>query len=224
MSKLIALILAFGIWHLAFSPAYGQVATDSEKLVQENIQKRLEKVVEENATASGEILAAKALYKRAWVGTLTNIANQTLTLKTGNLTRQVSLADATVYVQDPGRKPLAKTDLELGKTVIAMGFVNGGSVLTAKRIVVLTQSPSPVIRSVYLGTLAEFTSAKNLLTLTSLPDQQSLNVSLTSTTRLRRGPDQVKATTADLKSSAKVLIIATTDSTGKLIANLIHLL
>lgn len=211
---------------LSPSPAFGQ-ATDSaefDQKVQQSIKDRIDKVVEEKATASGEILAAKTLDKRAWVGTLTNIANQTLTLKTGNLTRQVSLSDATVYVQDPGRKRLAKTDLELGKTVIAMGFVNGGGVLTAKRIVVLTQPTLPPVRSVYLGTLDEFTPVKNLLTLTSLPDQQSLNVSLTSTTRINRGPDQVKATAANLESPAKVLIIATTDSAGKLVAALIHLL
>ncbi|MBI4035015.1 MAG: hypothetical protein HY381_01300 [Candidatus Chisholmbacteria bacterium] len=228
MNQLIFLILASSIYYLSSSPAHAQ-ATDSAtpvppQLVEENIKKRLDRVVEEKATESGQILAEKTLLKKAYVGTLKDIANQTLTLETKLTTRQVSVSGTTTFVQDPGRKPLKASDLELGKTIIAMGFVNGTGVMEARRIVVLSEPPSVPSRQVYLATITEINTAKNRLTFTTTPDQQTTTVNLTSQTTITSGSSQAKAAAADLGPDTKILIVTTQDKTGNLTTLLLHLL
>ena len=218
MKKIIFILLLLTFNFSLFTSVLAQSSTDSAtqvppELVQENIKKRLEKVAGE-ATAENQ--------KRAWVGTLQDIANQTLTLKTKTDTRQASFDADTVFVESPGNKALKSTDLELESNLIVMGFTTGNHVLDAKRVVVVTNFTPPPQRNLYLGTIVNFT--KNQLEFTTLTDQQAMTVPVTSKTYLTQDQDQAETDTDALVSQAKVLVITQTSKTGDLITLRLHLL
>lgn len=199
---------------LSSSPAFGQ-ATDSAtpELVQENIKKRIEKVVEEKTTSQ----------KRAWVGTLTDIANQTLTLKNRLGSRQVAFTADTAFVETPGNKTITGSDLALDSQIIAMGFINGSGVLTARRIVVITKPTTSASRVIYFGTVTQYQASKKLLILTPLQGD-SATITLTKNTIITSGKTQTKANSQDIKPDSQVLIIAQADSQENLTALRVHLL
>lgn len=198
MKKLILIIFAFFIFNFAFSlVAFGQQATDSatqvpDDLVQQNIKDRIDKVVEQKATASGEVLASKTLAKRGWVGTIADIAQTTLALTTKSGTRQTSFSATTTFVESPGKKTLKSTDLAIGAHVIAIGFVNGNGVMDLRRLIVVTDSKAPPQREVKLITIGE------------------IDLKLSSKTRVTSGPDQKKSGSKALTEGAKALLITVT--------------
>ncbi|OGY17733.1 MAG: hypothetical protein A2784_01255 [Candidatus Chisholmbacteria bacterium RIFCSPHIGHO2_01_FULL_48_12] len=203
MKYLVALLL-FSIFNFQFSiPVYSQATSSAEfdQQVQQNIKTRIDKVVEEKATASGEVLASKTLIKRGWVGTIADIAQTTLTLTASSGTKQTSFSDTTTFVESPGKKTLKSTDLELGAHVIAIGFINGNGVMDLRRLIIVTDFKTTPSREV------------RLVTLTQRPE------GLTAKTVITSGPEQKKATAKDLTPDAKALLITVA---GKLVR--IHLL
>ena len=181
---------------ISLVPVFAQ-ATESAKFnqqVQQNIKNRIDKVVEEKATASGEVLASKTLVRRGWVGTIADIAQKTLTITTKSDSRQASFSDTTVFVESPRKKILKSTDLAIGAHVIAIGFVNGNGVMDLRRLIVVTNFKAPPQREVKLITIGD------------------TDLKLSSKTRITSGSDQKKTDSKALTEGAKALLI-TSDGT-----------
>ena len=91
---------------------------------------------------------------KAHLGTVTDIADKTIQLKTDSGTiEQVSASDSgdslTIVKQSPTAKEVKFTDIAIGDYIIAMGFRNGNHVLNAKRILITQPTPVPQIKIYY---------------------------------------------------------------------------
>jgi hypothetical protein len=86
---------------------------------------------------------------KAYLGTVTDIAEKTIQLKTDSGTiEQVSASDEelTVINQNPTVKEVKLADIAIGDYIVAMGFRNGNHVLNAKRILIANPSVFPQIK------------------------------------------------------------------------------
>jgi len=89
---------------------------------------------------------------KAYLGTVTDIAEKTIQLKTdaGSI-EQVSAEDEEIKVinQNPSPKEVKFADIAIGDYIVAMGYKNGNGVLNAKRILITAPSSFPQIKVVY---------------------------------------------------------------------------
>lgn len=146
--------------------AQGQEASPSavpDEAVTESIKERLQKVAQDNQE--------QTTLKRAWVGTLKNVSGLNLTIETLAETKQAEVAtDAAIL--DENRQSVKLANLEVGKPLIAMGFVGDANVLDTKRILVIDELPvntlkayRVVLKEVIKTTLNVTDSQGNALTL-----------------------------------------------------------
>ena len=86
---------------------------------------------------------------KAYLGTVTDIAEKTIQLKTDAGTiEQISAKDEnlTVIKQMPSAKEVKFTDIAIGDYIVAMGYRNGNHVLDTKRILITQPSSFPKIK------------------------------------------------------------------------------
>lgn len=150
------------------SVARGQESAISEEQIQENLKQRLEQTLEGRSEALG--------IKRAWVGDLESIANNTLTIETRNGPKLASVSAETSFVRLPGRENIDQDDLEIGSHTIAMGIINGKKVLETKRVAVYDSAPETPTRSVNWITIGNFDLDSLELSFEFGQEQQSIAV------------------------------------------------
>lgn len=158
-------------------PAGGLTLTPEPTVAEEDIRKslieRLKKAAEQKSDEVGSILGAKA--KAAVLGTLIDIANDTLTIDTGDSSEgMVATDDATTYVRNS--KTAKAEDMQIGEFVIAMGYKNDKDILEAKRIVAGNTPPLAPDRSVILGTIGEIDSKNRTFGLTEGSNKYEVTV------------------------------------------------
>ncbi len=111
--------------------------TSSESAVREAVIKKVEETLNS---------------PKAYLGTVTDIAEKTIQLKTDwGTIEQVSTADEKIAVinQNATAKEIKITDIAIGDYIVAMGFRNGNHVLAAKRILITQMIPVPEIKIIY---------------------------------------------------------------------------
>ncbi|MCX6705745.1 MAG: hypothetical protein NTV24_01395 [Candidatus Woesebacteria bacterium] len=93
---------------------------------------------------------------KAYLGTVTDIAEKTIQLKTDSGTiEQVSASgdnsgdSLTIVKQNPTAKEVKFADIAIGDYIVAMGYRNGNHVLNAKRILITQPTPIPQIKIIY---------------------------------------------------------------------------
>lgn len=119
------------------TPAPNSQTTSSESGVREIVLKKVEDILNS---------------PKAYLGTVTDIAEKTIQLKTDSGTiEQVSAADVelTVIKQNPTAKEVKLTDIAIGDYIVAMGYRNGNHVLNAKRILITQPQAAPQIKIYY---------------------------------------------------------------------------
>lgn len=115
---------------------------------------QLETQKSESQTTSGESGVRETVLKKvedilnspkAYLGTVTDIAEKTIQLKTDSgAIEQVSAEDLPA-----GKAGVKLTDIAIGDYIIAMGYRNGNHVLNAKRILITQPTPVPQIKIIY---------------------------------------------------------------------------
>jgi len=115
---------------------------------------QLETQKSESQTTSGESGVREIVLKKvedilnspkAYLGTVTDIAEKTIQLKTDSgAIEQVSAEDLPA-----GKAGVKLTDIAIGDYIIAMGYRNGNHVLNAKRILITQPTPVPQIKIIY---------------------------------------------------------------------------
>lgn len=117
-------------------------------------------VVPANATSESDIqqrIAAKVAQAmsnpKAYLGTVTDIADSTIQIKTNDSQiEQVSIGDAgitVVNVKGTNNKTVKLTDIAIGDYIVAMGYINGNSVLKAQRILISDPITEPSLQVQY---------------------------------------------------------------------------
>lgn len=137
----------------------------------------------DNSTASAiranvqQKVAAAMNKPKAYLGVVTDIADSTIQLKTaeGEI-KQVSTngGNATVVnIAGSNNKTVKITDIAIGDFIVAMGYINSSSVLSAQRILITDPVTESKIDSFY-GKVAS--TAKRTVTITSLKDGSAATV------------------------------------------------
>lgn len=111
--------------------------------------------VPSSATGESDIQAkvaqkvAEALSRpKAYIGTVTDIADSTIQIKTPeSQIEQVAVGGTVTVANTKGtnNKTVKLTDIAIGDSIVAMGYVNGNQVLDAQRILIIDPPTEPQI-------------------------------------------------------------------------------
>lgn len=175
----------------------------SDPEIQQSVRERLERALSENPS--------EAHIKRAWVGTLDSIANNTLTIETREGPKLASVSAETTFVRLPKRQTIEKEDLTIGAKTVVMGTVSDSRVLTAVRVLVDERTTTPPSRESYFGTIQGTDIEAKIVNL-SLATGEMLRVTLGKETQITRGEgaEFIEGETADLVEGARVVVIVET--------------
>ena len=212
MKPLLYLLPLLSILSLLFTPVLAQTPTSSpeisDEVIKENIKERLEKVTGQNAGDDDSTLGASS-QKRAWVGTLEDITNSTLSIKTKTDTKLADVATDATVVNDE-RESIKLTALEIGSYVIAMGYLNDDQVLDTRRVAV-SEKPTANPSKTFFVSITDI--EKKTLTVKD-EDNQTWQLSTTSSTTITQTVDTVQSEIqlTDFKVDDKLVIIAKPDT------------
>lgn len=193
----------------SFLPIYAAEDNDStdsgqvdQETINENIKERIKKVSEEAATLTEETK------RRALVGILEKIANNTLTIKTKSDIKLASVSAETSFVRSPGNQNSSIDDAALGDFIIAMGYTNGSDVLETKRVVLQEEAPEPVNKRSAFGILTNIDEDNDQVTITQ-PDGTTLTLDLTKNTDilLQINSDQEEVESENLPLNQTLLVV-----------------
>lgn len=168
----IVILLSFSIFTLSLSNGLNspfsisaQESTSSAEDITKKVKERLEKVAKE-----GEVLGETV--KKAYVGTLESLTQNTLTIKTAETTKTAAVADKAKII-GLKREALKIDDLEIGSFLIVMGYATDKNVLDARRVVVSDKPQAPP----YTVSLTKYTGqlelAKNAIITQTFEDNQT---------------------------------------------------
>lgn len=216
---------------LAVSPAPSPSATPPASLSPTTIEDEKVKELRDSLTATGiqeKLNQIKdKIEKRAYVGTILEITDSTLTLSSFRGKQRVRLTAETTIV-GASKKEITTKDLAVEDKIIAMGEVDTNGTLEAKRIVVVAIPKTiPPKRLVFFGTVTGIDSKASTIILTAIKNlDQTLVLKIDKDTDLA-DPKDVKVTIKlkDLKENQKVLAIYPEPAEGKpAIAKIIFIL
>jgi len=147
--------------------------------------------------------------KKAYVGTILEITDSTLTLSSFRGKQRVRLTAETTIVGS-SKKEITTKDLAVEDKIIAMGDVDTNGTLEAKRIVVVAAPKTvPPKRLVIFGTITEIDSKASTITLTAIKNlDETVILKIDKDTDLANPKDaKVTIKFKDLKENQKVLAI-----------------
>ena len=223
---LLVLILhsTFYILHsnvLAVSPTPSPSATPSASLTPTTIEDEKVKELRDSLTATGiqeKLNQIKdKIEKRAYVGTILEITDSTLTLSSFRGKQRVRLTEETTII-GTNKKEITTKDLAVEDKIIAMGEVDTNGTLEAKRVVVVAPLKTiPPKRLVFFGTITEIDSKASTVTLTAIKNlDQTVTLKIDKNTDLADPKDaKVTIKLKDLKENQKVLAIYPEPAEGK---------
>lgn len=213
MKKLLTVLIISAAIQMSGSTAYAQAPsatvtpepTISDSDIRNSLQDRLKKAAEEKSDVASQILGTNQ--KRAVVGTLKDLTNNTLTiqLKTG-ATKLAALTDKTVFVRKG--KTVTQSDLVIGDYTIAMGYINGNNILETRRVVSIDAPTEQPERKIALGTVTEVDKKHASFTVSSeraaeLGGAEVLTIVVTKTSDLD---------VSKLEINSKLIVVAIPDT------------
>lgn len=196
--------LAFFILHspvIAISPTVTPIASPSASLTPTTIEDEKVKELRDSlkAKAIQEIVdqIKEKIEKRAYVGVIEQITDQSLTLTNFRGKKRVRITETTKII-NASKKEIAFKDLAVEDKIIALGTMADNEILEAKRVIVIPKpSSAPTKRLVFYGKISEIDLKKSILSLTAVKDlDRTLELKIDKTTNL--------ASQADLKKSNKL--------------------
>ncbi|MCL5090900.1 MAG: DUF5666 domain-containing protein [Patescibacteria group bacterium] len=154
--------------------------------------------------------------KKAFVGTISQITDSTLTINNFRGKERVRLTEETTII-GANKKEIKSKELAVDDKIIAMGSLSDNEILEAKRVVVIPAPTKPIPkRKLVMGILSEVDSKNSSFTLTPLKDQdKSIQLKVDKATLFSSLKDaKAKLAVKDLKDGQKVFVFypETTDN------------
>src|SRR3989338_729817 len=180
--------------------------TISEEEVKNSIQERLKKAAQEKGEAADQVLGAKN--KLAVVGKLSDVSNNTLTIRARGETNELVTTDnETTFVRNG--KAAKREDIQIGDWIIAMGYRGGkgNSVVVAKRVVAKDKPTEYPKRVSVIGKVTsdkfQVTSDKKTFKIEAAGDKTEVfTVTVTAKSKIATG---------DIQAEKKVVLIGEPD-------------
>lgn len=221
------IVLHLGFWTLpsavfAISPTPTKkititpVASPSASLTPTTAEE--EKVQEIRQAIKDKLTEIKdKIEKKAYVGTILEITDSTLSLTSFRGKQRVRLNEETTIIGG-NKKEVTIRDLAVEDKVIAMGEVDTNETLEAKRVVVVPKpSTPPAKKLIFYGTLAEINSKTSIITLTNIKNlNQTLAITVDKNTKFINPKDaKVDIKLKDLATNQKLVVIYPEPAQGK---------
>jgi len=154
---------------------------------------------------------------KAYIGTVTDITDSTVEIKTATSEiKQISAnIESTNVVNTTGTtsKTVKTTDIAIGDFIVAMGYVDGNSVLTAQRILIT----NPVTEAKVTINKAKVASVtKKALSVKTVPDNTDDSVQPNTKTSVKAFQDgkTVSSKFAGIEAEEIIIYVKTTDNKG----------
>lgn len=186
------------------SPSANLTPTAEDEKVLEIRQANLEKAMKEKLDQIKE-----KIEKKAYIGTILDITDSTLTLSSFRGKQRVRLSAETKII-GASKKEITVKELAVEDRIIAMGEVDTNGTLEAKRVVVTpVPKTAPAKRVVFYATITEINSKASTITLTEVGNlDKTLSIKTDKNTVLVNPKDtKIELKLKDLKESQKVLIV-----------------
>lgn len=214
-------ILRFPVRAVSPTPSVIPSATPSASLTPSTMEDEKVKELRDSLTATGiqEKLdqIKDKIEKKAYVGTILEITDSTLTLSSFRGKQRVRLTAETTIVGS-NKKEITTKDLAVEDKIIAMGDVDTNGTLEAKRIVVVAVPKTvPPKRLVIFGAITEIDSKASTITIASIKNlDEIVTIKIDKDTDLV-DPKDAKVTIKlnDLKEGQKVIAIYPEPAEGK---------
>jgi len=125
--------------------------------------------------------------RKAFVGTVSKVADQSLNLDTKSGPQVIKTNDETEIV-DEKRKVIGLEDIKLEDNLVAMGYLDEDGVLEAKRVV-LTAEPEEDEREVAAGVVTDISEESLLITLKNENKVKTYTILVNSKTDVKQKED-----------------------------------
>jgi len=210
----------------AFNSSGNQNATDVLVVYSSSFVERTIPTSSPNANASStsdirakvaQDVANTMSRPKAYIGTVTDVTDSTIQIKdTSSQIEQISIsADSTVVIDSTGStsKTVKTTDVAIGDFIVAMGYVDENSVLSAQRILVTTAITEPKIT---INEAKVANETRKVLTVNLLADNSEDSVQPDVNTDIEvTGKSASKATKfSTIGQGDTIIYVVTTDSKG----------
>lgn len=172
MKKIAFLLLLITTYYYLFTAqtvlAQTETPIDSPSATKEELKERLKEVVQEKMKSTEENLENEAKLNRlsGFAGTITDIAQNAISLESRKINLQVSIATETAIIKEG--KTIKKELLSINDKIIAIGYLNPPDVLSAKRIVVIKNDPAQYTKKIIFSSVLKVDLRNKTLTLDNL--------------------------------------------------------
>jgi hypothetical protein len=154
---------------------------------------------------------------KAYIGTVTDITDSTVEIKTAaSEIKQISAnVESTNVVNSTGTtsKTVKTTDIAIGDFIVAMGYVDGNSVLTAQRILITNPMTDPKITVGYAKVVSVTKKALSVKTITDNTDDSVQPNTKTDVNAFQDGKT-ISSKFANIEAEETVIYVKTTDNKG----------
>ncbi len=195
-------------------PAGAQEASDSGRTNQE-IKKRIDRVIEEKKQEVAGALAEINTKKRGFVGPIDRVSETSLTIATHKGPLVLPLSESVKVLKN--NKEAAVTDLSIGDFVVALGIETDGTFMP-KFILSSGSSEKPKERLVLLGTLTDI--GKSNLILMTRGTNETKDITISKSTEYQNADGS--EVSLDLFEEDLTILVVATDDEGDLAATTIR--
>ncbi|HEX7017887.1 MAG TPA: DUF5666 domain-containing protein [Patescibacteria group bacterium] len=207
MNNKIIIALSLLLLATSFTPVKAQEAA-SDSGTTESLKKRIEKLVEEKRDQIEGVLTELGAKKRAFIGEVTRVSEESLTVKTRKGTEIVSTENVELRKSN---REVAVKDIAVGDWVVVMGYIQDDT-FQAKRILASATTLRPDPQLVEIGTITAFD--RTSFTFRTRGTEEIITVS-TSTTTEYQDIQGEEIDRSDITEETQALIVGTDDGGEK---------
>jgi hypothetical protein len=187
-----------------------ETASPSSETTQ-NLKERIEKIVSEKKEQIKEVVTELATQKRGFVGEVTRVAEDAMSIKTLKTTEIVSLDERTTFKE--GSQEISTNDIEVGSWVVVMGLVNEQSFLPV-RVLVSDETLRPLDHVIELGAITDIDNSGVILAPRS--GESQIEFSFTKNTSLEDLNGE-EIDLDDIEEDMQALVVAYQDEDEKVL-------
>lgn len=180
------------------------VEATQEAQIQENIRQRIDQAIQRNQVGANEQRDVKA-----YVGSVESITDQSLSLLVTDVPSFINVDDLTLIV-DEDDEELELTDLEIGSSLIAVGFYDENEIFNAAQLISLADTPERSEKQTMLGRIVDINSQLRQIEVLSLTDQNTMILTLLRSVIMTEIEDETATLNlADMSELDEVMVVLT---------------
>ena len=188
--------------------------TSSLSLNTNSITQKVNEITQEIASKAATLKSqvTQSIQNKLAVGKITSLNNQQLTLQTDTGIITVAVNTYTIYQTDPasGKQAISLNNLAIGDTVATLGDLDETGVLSAKRVVTLSDQSNQSQKPHYIWGTIQATSEASLKL--NDKDNKSIELNIDKNTTFQTGNTQIAL--PDLKVGFTILALKPKESSA----------